>query len=273
MTGRPGPLPRVAKGIVVVVALLALGGTAVAGERLVLVGGGDRPPEAMRRFVEWAGGPRSRVLVVLWATGEPRESLSALEGELRAAGAAEVEAAPLAPVEGEGRARTLSLVAAATGVFFSGGDQGRVMDVLEDRALLEAFRERYARGVVFGGTSAGTAVMSDPMITGEGDFTVIDGSQVGTRPGLGLLPGTIVDQHFVRRQRQNRLFGLVLAHPRLLGLGVDEDTVAFVRDNRHLEVAGRGAVLAVDGRKGRETLLVHVLRPGSRFDLRRRRRD
>lgn len=272
MTGHPAPFRGIAKWMAVVV-LLALGGTAAAGERLVLVGGGERPPEALRRFVEWAGGPRSRVLVVLWATGEPQESLTALEGELRAAGAAEVEAAPLAPVEGEARSRVLSQLAAATGVFFSGGDQGKVMDVLRDRGLLAAFRERYARGIVFGGTSAGTAVMSDPMITGEGDFTVIDGAKVGTREGLGLLPGTILDQHFVRRQRQNRLFGLVLAHPRLLGLGVDEDTAAFVRDNRHLEVAGRGAVLAVDGRKGRETLLVHVLRPGARFDLRRRERN
>ena len=62
------------------------------------------------------------------------------------------------------------------------------------------------------------------MITGGGDHTVLDGQKVEVRAGLGLLPGVILDQHFLKRQRQNRLFGLVLDHPRLLGVGVDEGT-------------------------------------------------
>jgi cyanophycinase len=249
---------------------LALVAPAFPGERLVAVGGGDRPPQAMARFVAWAGGEQARILVVLWATSEPAESLKALWEDLAPHRPGQVEAAPLAPLAGDGRARVLEQLARATGVFFSGGDQGRIMDVLADAELLRAFRERYAQGVVFGGTSAGTAVMSDPMITGDGDFTVIDGEKVGVRAGLGLLPGAILDQHFVKRQRENRLLGLILKHPDLLGLGVDEATALLVTDNRLAEVVGSSQVIVVDGKVGRGSLLLHLLGPGEGFDLERR---
>jgi cyanophycinase len=165
------------------------------------------------------------------------------------------------------RARFLAQLAAATGVFFSGGDQARIMDVLADAALLRAVRERYAQGVAFGGTSAGAAVMSQRMITGEGDFTVIDGDKVGVREGLGLLPGAIVDQHFVKRQRENRLFGLVLKHPGERGVGIDEDTALLVVAGRHGEVVGKGPVVLVDA-AGADRLEVTLLRSGQSVDLR-----
>jgi cyanophycinase len=141
------------------------------------------------------------------------------------------------------------------------------MDVLADPELLAAVRARFAAGVVFGGTSAGAAVMSARMITGEGDFTVIDGDAVEVRPGLGFVGGVIVDQHFVRRQRQNRLFGLVLKHPQERGVGIDEDTALLVTDGRHAEVVGRGPVVVVDA-KGKDRLEVTLVRSGSALDLR-----
>jgi cyanophycinase len=158
-------------------------------------------------------------------------------------------------------------LAAATGVFFSGGDQARIMDVLADAELLRAVRERHAQGVVFGGTSAGAAVMSLRMITGEGDFTVIDGAKVDVREGLGLLPGAIVDQHFVKRQRENRLFGLVLQQRGERGVGIDEDTALLVTGGRHGEVVGKGPVMLVDA-LGPDTLRVTLLRAGQSVDLR-----
>jgi cyanophycinase len=161
----------------------------------------------------------------------------------------------------------------ATGIFFGGGDQGRIMDVLQDRELADALRDRYRQGVVFGGTSAGTAVMSNLMITGASDPTVVDGRSVEVRAGLGLLPGVILDQHFLKRQRQNRLFGLVLDHPRLLGVGVDEGTALAVTDNRHAEVVGPGSVMMVDAVVGTDDLVVSLVRPGETFDLRTRRRQ
>ncbi len=130
-------------------------------------------------------------------------------------------------------------------------------------------RTRHAEGVVFGGTSAGAAVMSLRMITGEGDFTVIDGDQVEVRAGLGLLPGVIVDQHFVKRQRENRLFGLVLKHPDERGVGIDEGTALLV-DER---AAGRGGGHGPGDAGGRHgegrSCGSRILRPGQ-IDLERR---
>ena len=99
----------------------------------------------------------------------------------------------------------------------------------------------------------------------------MDAGSADVRPGLGLLPGVILDQHFIKRQRQNRLFGLVLEHPDLLGVGVDEGTALAVRDNRHAEVLGDSKVTVVDVQK-RGDLLLHLLAPGDTFDLSERRR-
>jgi cyanophycinase len=158
-------------------------------------------------------------------------------------------------------------LARATGVFFTGGDQARIMDVLADAALLTALKARFAAGVAFGGTSAGAAVMSARMITGEGDFTVIDGDEVEVRPGLGLVEGVIVDQHFVTRQRENRLFGLVLKHPGERGVGIDEETALLVSGGRYAEVVGKGPVMLVDA-KGPDRLEITLLRAGQTTDLR-----
>jgi len=246
--------------------------------RLVLVGGGSRPPEAMARFVEWAGGAGAHVLVVPWASGEPKKSCAALLAELRSHHPAAAECGPAAVLGRDGKAASLDAarakafleaLARATGVFFAGGDQARVMDVLADSSLLAAVRARYERGVVFGGTSAGTAIMSKTMITGDGDFTVIDASRVAVRQGIGLLDGVILDQHFVKRQRENRLFGLVLASPAERGVGIDEGTALLVTGGRQAEVVGAGPVVLVDA-LGQDRLSVTLLRPGQRVDLRQR---
>jgi cyanophycinase len=269
------PMRRPATLNLALALLLAALPARAADTRLVLVGGGDRPPEAMARFVEWAGGSSARVLVVPWASGEPRESCDALLAEIHAHRPAEAACAPFATLDAQGRAAPLepekvaavrAALARATGVFFGGGDQARVMDALADPALLQAVRRRHAEGVVFGGTSAGTAVMSARMITGDGDFTVIDGTKVVVRPGLGLLPGSILDQHFVKRSRQNRLFGLVLRHPEERGVGIDEDTALLVTNGREAEVVGRGPVMLVDA-EGKDRLAIRLLHPGQRLDL------
>ena len=246
--------------------------------RLVIVGGGDRPPEALARFVAWAGGASARVLVLPWASGEPKESCEAILEELAPHAPGEAGCGPHATLDAKGKAARLDAerkkagldaLARASGVFFTGGDQARIMDVLADPELLAAVKARFAAGVVFGGTSAGAAVMSARMITGDGDFTVIDGDKVEVRPGLGLVEGVIVDQHFVKRQRQNRLFGLVLKHPGERGVGIDEDTALLVSGGHRAEVVGKGPVMLVDA-NGTDRLTIRLVRAGQTFDLRER---
>ena len=253
--------------------LLVLASVAsAAGQHLVIIGGGAKPHAALSRFVEWAGGAKARVLLISWATEEPKVSLDDMTEQLTPIGVASIEQAPPPPLTSETRATFLAQLAKATGVFFTGGDQSRIMDVLVDRPLAEALRARYAEGIVFGGTSAGAAIMSPTMITGNGDFTVIDAKKVETRPGLGLLPGAIVDQHFIARQRENRLFGLVLGNPDALGVGIDEGTALLVVDDRYGEVVGESHVMIVSAQKARAgTLALELLNPGHRYDLRKRR--
>lgn len=253
-------------------ALLSAAPAAFARERLVLLGGGPRPAEALSRFVEWAGGRRARILVIAWASSEPAESFASLREDFGPHRPDRMEVAPTPPLAADERSTLARQIERATGVFFSGGDQARIMDVLRDTVLLDALRARYAAGVVFGGTSAGTACMSSLMITGDGDFTVIDAEQVGVRAGLGLLPNVILDQHFIKRQRENRLFGLILRHPGRLGLGIDEGSALLVRDNRYAEVAGQTPVMVVDGREEKGSLTVQLLRPGDHFDIKKRKR-
>ncbi|MDQ2855864.1 MAG: cyanophycinase, partial [Acidobacteriota bacterium] len=157
---------------------------ASAQQRLVIVGGGPRPPEALARFIEWAGKERSHILIIPWATAQPEAAFKSLREDFAPFQTAAVEAAPAAPLKDDDKVKFLNQLKQATGVFFSGGDQARIMNVLSDDSLLQALRKRYQEGVVFGGTSAGTAIMSRRMITGEGDLKVIDGAKVDTRPGL-----------------------------------------------------------------------------------------
>ena len=254
-------------GGLLALALTLAGSSLDAGERLVVIGGGDRPQEALSRFVEWAGGPAgSRILVVAWATEEPKESFESLRVELAPFQPEAVEAAPPRPLTEAGKTVFLGQLRRATGVFFTGGDQGRIMDVLRDADLIGVLRQRYKAGVVFGGTSAGAAIMSERMITGEGDFTVIDPAKVEVRPGLGLLPGVIIDQHFIKRQRQNRLFGLILAHPEERGLGIDEGTAILVEDGRKALVVGASQVMLVDA-SDKDSLVLRLLRAGQTFEV------
>ena len=249
--------------------LLLLTLPVIGQQRLLVIGGGERPPEAMKKFVEWSGGARSRILVITWASGVPDESYASLEKQFQGSNAGLIEHAPVRPLDPEKRTRFIEQLNGATGVFFSGGDQNRIMDVLGDDDLLQIVKAKYNSGTPFGGTSAGAAAMSDPMMTGEADLKILDGTKVGVRKGLGLIPNVIFDQHFLVRQRHNRLFGLIIANPRMLGIGIDEDTSVMIEDNRKLTVVGKTQVMFVHSKKGVQPFSLSFLNAGARFDLRK----
>ena len=281
---------------VTVLALLALGLTAAPapvlagapaqGGHLVLIGGGDKPPDAMRKFVELAGGPDAPIVV--FPTASEEADAAAYYADLfgKELGCTRVAVLDVKTRDDAGRADFAATTRAARGIFFGGGDQSRITRALLDTPVGAAVAEAFARGAVVGGTSAGTACQSDPMITGEGDFTVIRAGAVETVRGLGLFPGVIVDQHFVARQRSNRLLSVILEHPALLGVGVDEDTAIWVRPDGTMEVLGARSVLVYDASKakvsrapaaggkdllGVQGLRMEILLPGDRYDLHRRR--
>ncbi len=255
---------------------------------LLIVGGGGQPDELVSRFVELAGGPgRARIAVIPMASGSPESSGEGKAQQLREFGAAAFNLnLDRAGAESDSAARLLDDV---TGVWFSGGDQARLTPILAGTPVLAAIRERYRRGAVIGGTSAGAAIMSDSMLTGEqilaGQDTIgyhgdeyrrIARGAIHIVPGLGFLPGTIVDQHFIERERHNRLLSVVLERPNLVGVGISESTALEVEPGGGWRVLGRGSVLIYDARDAQVTPLeaavlgatsvrMHLLPPGSRF--------
>ena len=112
----------------------------------MLLGGGPRPEAALTRFVEWAGGSRSHVLIVPWASSEPTESAASFREDLEPLRPGRVDVAPFAPLDEVKRAALLELLGGAGGVFFTGGDQGRIMDVLRDEACFTPFGLATGRG-------------------------------------------------------------------------------------------------------------------------------
>lgn len=243
-----------------------------AQQKLLMIGGGERPVSILTKLTETSGGDKGKILVVTWAGGEPQASFDAFKADVEKVSKITLVPAPFAPLDDAAKTKFLAQLKEAGGVFFTGGDQNRIMEVLKDENLLKALTEKYNSGTIFSGTSAGTAIMSKIMITGEGDFKVIDGSKVETRNGLGLLPNTIVDQHFIARQRQNRLFGLILKNPALIGIGIDEDTAFYVSDNRFGEVLGDSQVMLLDAQKKTNELKIYLLKANEKFDLKKRKR-
>ena len=153
--------------------------------------------------------------------------------------------------------------------------------------LLEKVFEIYNNGGVVGGSSAGAAVMSEVMITGNelvnkdsnNAFITIEHGNIETKKGFGFLKNVIIDQHFLKRKRHNRLITLVIEHPELLGVAIDESTGIVVYPDDTFEVIGINQVLVYDpteslkirkdsrGNLGVTDIKMHLLINGDKFDL------
>jgi cyanophycinase len=209
---------------------------------LLIVGGNGTIDEIVKRALSAGGGAAGRVVVFPQASELPETGAEAVK-TWTSAGFGHADVADTKDPEA-----AIRLVREATFIWFPGGDQNRLMKAFEKTGIPEAIRARYADGVLVGGTSAGAAVMSRVMITGEADLQSITGGKTETAPGLALLPRVIVDQHFLKRQRDNRLISAVLDHPDLVGVGIDETTAIFVTGNA-FEVLGKNSVVIIDARK------------------------
>src|SRR5215211_5151461 len=173
----------------------------------------------------------------------------------------------------------------AAGVFFTGGDQLRISSQIGDTPVERRVREIHETGGVIAGTSAGASVMSDTMLVKGSSGESYRVGDLHMAPGLGFVRDVIIDQHFAERGRIGRLLGAVAQNPRVLGIGVDEDTCALVEDES-FTVLGSGAVYVVDGSGvthsniaeaspslalSMHNVRLHVLSSGDAFDLKDRR--
>ncbi len=180
---------------------------------------------------------------------------------------------------------TQSLFDGAAGIFFTGGDQLRISSQIGDTPVERMVRDIHRRGGVVAGTSAGASVMSETMLVKGASGESHRIGDLHMAPGLGLVRDVIIDQHFAERGRIGRLLGAVAQNPRVLGIGIDEDT-AIVVEGCGFRVIGAGAVTIVDGsgvthsniaeaRPDRTLSMydvrLHALSHGDGFDLAARR--
>jgi cyanophycinase len=241
--------------------------------RLVIVGGGGVPDLVLKRALELAGGSAAPIVVF------PQASELADTGDVAAemwknAGATNVRWMPLTDP-----AAARQAVESAAFIWFPGGDQAKLMKAFEGTGVPDVIARRYRDGAVVGGTSAGAAAMSAIMLTGDADLQSIRVGATKTAPGLGLWPEAIVDQHHLKRQRQSRLISLVLEHPQLVGVGIDERTAVIVSASR-FDVIGESSVLVIDARhaaiepreagklSAARNVTIHVLTSGMGMEIR-----
>jgi cyanophycinase len=199
----------------------------------------------LERFVRCSGGSDADIVVIptasrLHETGPRYEKLFR---EIGAARADVMDFDTRRDCQEPGRLRRLE---EASGIFFTGGNQLRLTTLLGGTAVAKLVRNRNASGVTVGGTSAGASILSEHMIAfGDEGSSVISGS-VRLAPGLGLTNRFIIDQHFRQRDRLGRLLTALAYNPFAVGIGLDEDTAAFIGPDETVEVEGSGGVTIVD---------------------------
>jgi cyanophycinase len=253
---------------------------------LLIIGGGEKPEPAIKEFVTLCAG--KPILVITSASGVPEESGPYMVEQFHNTGAQNVS---WLHIDGPAMANADSTVARVTqagGIFFTGGIQERLMErVGGTKTEAEILKLYFQKRGIIGGTSAGAAVMSRVMITGNelinkdttNIFITVQKGNVETKRGFGFLNKVIIDQHFAARKRHNRLISVVLENPNLPGIGIDEDTGILVYPDGKFRVYGDGTVIVYDARKARairssesgllggRDLKVDILLPGEEYKI------
>lgn len=240
---------------------------------LVIVGGGGTPEPVGRHFVKLSGGKKARIAVLPQASSRPDRGASSVKMFNSLGGRSFI-------VDLKDPRRARERIESATAVWFPGGSQSALYEALEKAGLVALIRQRHARGMVVGGTSAGAAVMSAVMISRSPEIPALRTGNTPSASGLGLAPGLIIDQHFVRRRRMNRLVGIVLDQRGRVGVGIGEATAIIVSGGR-FRVMGKNSVIVVDPREAcidrpaageiqsAGGLRLHVLKAGQEFRFRK----
>jgi cyanophycinase len=257
---------------------------------IVPIGGAEEKensPAILRRFVALAGGDQADIVVIPTAS-QLKNTGARYERIFSELGAGRVQALDFdtrRDCEEPGRIARLQQ---ASGVFFTGGNQLRLTTLIGGTPVAKTIRTMNAAGVAVAGTSAGAAFISEHMIAfGDEGSTPVAGS-VRLAPGLGLTNRFVIDQHFRQRDRLGRLLTALAYNPFAVGIGLDEDTAAFIAPDNTVHVEGSGGITVVDAAgvqfssmdtidEGQPVCLLgiqlHVLTRGATFNLHTRQAD
>ncbi len=259
-----------------------------AGGRLIIIGGAEDKQgecEILREVAKAAGGQRGKIVIVTTATQKPLPAGRMYSEIFARLGVGSVATINIENRQDAGQSEFQKTLEGATCIFFTGGDQLRITSILGGTAMGIQLKQLFGSGITIVGTSAGASAMSSTMIVAGEEEDSPRKCTVKMAPGLDLLDGCVIDQHFAQRGRIGRLMCAVAQNPHVLGIGIDEDTAVVVEGSR-FKVVGSRAVTVVDGSSlsfsnvsetkpdhplALMNMIVHVLPRGYGFDLEQRK--
>ncbi len=251
---------------------------------IIPIGGAEEKlnnPDILDRFVDVCGGKDARIGIIPTAS-ELEDTGRNYEKLFRKLGVKHAKVLHFVTREDCQSDEDLSYIDKCDGVFMTGGNQLRLSTTLGGTAIAQAIRRRNAEGMHVAGTSAGAAFMPEHMIAGGLEGSTPSPDMITMAPGLGLTNAFIIDQHFRQRDRLGRLLTALAYNPFAVGIGLDEDTAAFIRPGDELEVVGSGGITIIDpsdlkyssmdqARRGEPVSLIgvklHILVAGGRFEI------
>lgn len=241
----------------------------------------------LSRVVRESGGKDACIVVIPTASSIPDEVSDNYRLAFATLGCTDVHIMDIRQREQSEDAQHLALIRKADCVMFTGGDQSKITKLIGGTELHNILIERYHHeDLVIAGTSAGAMCMSSEMITGGSSSEAFFKGAVGMSTGMGFTPNLIIDSHFIRRGRFGRLAEAVAKFPKLIGVGLAEDTGLVIKNGNDFEVIGSGMVIIFDPKKLRHNnerilepgtpmtltnLKTHVLANSDRFNIAKRK--
>jgi cyanophycinase len=252
--------------------------------KLFIIGGGSRPSAMIDRIIFESGIDKTGYGIILpMSSSEPDTSAYYAKKQFLIKNIANVHALHFVKDERLSADKIDSLKNAKM-IYISGGDQNRFMEVVQNTEIEKAIHKAYNSGSLIVGTSAGAAVMSKMMISGielknpeySSTFRNLQSENIEIKSGLGLIDNVIIDQHFVKRSRYNRLLSAVIEHPETTGIGIDESTAILIQGNK-AEIVGDSQVLIFKNPKksknvhqdklGAHGITIDIYLPGETFSI------
>jgi cyanophycinase len=233
---------------------------------LVIVGGGQVGPEIRSRFIQLAGGPDANFVII--PTADEDRNLTDLakikERFIQTWGVKNVTVLHTRDKKVADTKAFAEPIRHASGVWFPGGRQWRLVDSYLGTRTDKEIHKLLDRGGVVGGSSAGATIQGSYLVRGA-----VEGNEVMMAPshevGLGLMKNVAIDQHIITRHREKDLDPVIVKHPELLGIGIDESTAIVVHQSQ-FEVIGKSKVAVHDG-KPHDGGNFYFLEPGQKFNL------
>lgn len=255
---------------------------------LIAIGGAEDKTsdlEILSRVFALAPKDYLEVAVIATASSIPEDLLPAYKAAFKRLGAKKIHALDIRDREQAAHPSTVEKIWECGVVFFTGGDQLRLTNILGGSPVLKAIRQRHAGGMVVAGTSAGAVALSATMIYNGAAADALRKGAVKMASGFGFVEGVIIDSHFLERGRFTRLMEAGATNPEQLGVGLGEDAAVIVHPGRILEAIGPGHVIVVDSWNlassnvadvatgepvAVENVVMHALIDGYGFDVGRR---